>query len=148
MTVRIGISGSRDLAGVEDAYWVWSALYDAVAEFGDDIVVIQGEAPGADQMAKSWAIWSGHDHEDYPANWTLYNKAAGPIRNRQMLASGLDRLYAFPTPDSVGTLDMINICDKAGVEVITKKMHVPEVDASEPNVLPWVQTTIEECDER
>lgn len=85
--------------------------------------VIQGEAKGADLMAKDIAL----DHEirvkSFPAKWDLYGKAAGPIRNKQMLEEGKpDEVWAFFTSteeakNSKGTKHMISIAEKAGIPV-------------------------------
>jgi len=50
--------------------------------------VIEGEAKGADTMAREWAEHSGISVEKYPADWDTYKRAAGPIRNKQMIDEG------------------------------------------------------------
>lgn len=55
----------------------------------------------------------------FPADWTTHGKAAGPIRNSQMLKEGLpDLVVAFLAPDSRGTANMIAQAEKAGVKTI------------------------------
>ena len=84
-------------------------------------VVIQGMCRGADMIARNAAIKHGVSYEDYPADWDKYGKAAGPIRNKQMLDEGKpDSVYAFH-PDlskSKGTKNMIEQARKRGIEVI------------------------------
>ena len=84
----------------------------------DEVVIIQGGAKGADFLGKVWAIYHiGVTYEDYPADWKTYGKAAGSIRNQQMLDEGKpDLVVAFPGGN--GTADMVRRAKKAGVEVI------------------------------
>lgn len=59
----------------------------------------------------------------FPADWTTHGKAAGPIRNSQMLKDGQpDLVVAFLGPNSRGTANMISQAEKAGVPV--KVIHV------------------------
>src|SRR5689334_18184632 len=51
-------------------------------------VVIQGAARGADTLARLAAMNLGVRCDSYPAQWAKYGRAAGPIRNREMLEDG------------------------------------------------------------
>jgi hypothetical protein len=43
---------------------------------------------------------------EFPANWKVYGRAAGPIRNMKMLLEGKpDLVVAFP--GGIGTADMV-----------------------------------------
>src|ERR1700722_9987833 len=82
--------------------------------------VIHGDAPGADSIAGKLA----EDRKDlivdpHPAEWELYGKSAGPRRNIEMLNLRPDRVYAFPTPDSVGTYHTMKEAHRMGIHVIT-----------------------------
>lgn len=87
----------------------------------DDITiseVIEGEARGADTLARTWAELRGIPVRKFPADWNKHGKAAGPIRNKQMLDEGKpDLVVAFLAPDSRGTKNMIDQATKAGVPV-------------------------------
>ncbi|MGC9156167.1 MAG: DUF2493 domain-containing protein [Ferrimicrobium sp.] len=78
-------------------------------------VIIHGAAPGADLLAGHVAGALGYKVEAYPADWARHGKAAGPIRNQEMLDAGADLVIAFP--GGRGTKDMINRAEKAGVRV-------------------------------
>ena len=81
------------------------------------ITIIEGGAKGADFLARCYAKYCGWEHEPYPANWKKHGKAAGPIRNQQMLEEGKpDLVIAFP--GETGTADMVERAHKAGVRVI------------------------------
>jgi hypothetical protein len=51
-------------------------------------LVICGGARGADTLAKEVAIELGLKVVEFPANWALNGKAAGPMRNQKMLVEG------------------------------------------------------------
>lgn len=80
--------------------------------------VIEGEARGADKLSRMYAERRGIPVESYPADWGLYGKRAGPIRNSRMLTEGKpDCVVAFRGPNSRGTQNMIDQAMKAGVLV-------------------------------
>ena len=82
-------------------------------------VIINGYARGADIIASILGKWMGFVVEDYPADWEKYKKAAGPIRNKEMLDTGLDKVNAFhdDLSRSKGTRDMVKIAGEAGIEI-------------------------------
>lgn len=88
-----------------------------------DVTIIHGGATGADMIGDSWAIinWA-QKIELYEADWFKHGKAAGFIRNQQMLDEGKpDLVIAFP--GGKGTADMVHRAKKAGVEVIEVAYH-------------------------
>ena len=81
-------------------------------------VVIHGGARGADTLAGTAARILKMQVEVFPADWERYGKAAGPMRNQQMLDEGKpDLVLAFHEhlEKSKGTKDMIRRAEKAGV---------------------------------
>jgi hypothetical protein len=108
---RYLVCGGRDFCD-------WRKLDTALRRaFGNSAgVVIQGEAIGADFLAKAWALANGIEVESYPADWKTHGKAAGGIRNQQMLDEAKpDAVIAFP--GGSGTADMKRRARKAGVKV-------------------------------
>lgn len=86
--------------------------------------IIQGGCRGIDLTAKGIAIELGYKVEQYDPDWGHYQKAAGPIRNEQMLDSGADLVLAFH-PDikySSGTKNMIDQAHSRGIKVIIHDM--------------------------
>lgn len=84
------------------------------------ITIIEGDAKGADRMAGTYAKAWGLSLEVYPADWKTYRKAAGVIRNQQMLDEGKpDKVIAFhdDIEHSKGTKDMVSRARKAGIPV-------------------------------
>jgi hypothetical protein len=79
-------------------------------------VVIHGGARGADTLAGEWAKLNRIPIQVYRADWGKHGKAAGPLRNKQMLVEGKpDMVLAFP--GGRGTANMIAQAREAGVTV-------------------------------
>lgn len=95
------------------------AGYDVLAEgAGEDLVIVHGGAPkGADAMADRIGRRWGIKVEKVPADWDKYGKAAGFIRNQQMLDEHHpDVVYAFRAyGKSNGTDDMCARAQAAGI---------------------------------
>ena len=49
-----------------------------------DVVIISGGATGVDAMAKKYAREHGCDYKEFPAEWSVFGKRAGYLRNRKM----------------------------------------------------------------
>lgn len=85
-----------------------------------DVTIISGKARGADSAAIDWAIVNWCPVLEFPADWKKHGRAAGPIRNQEMLDIGKpDLVIAFPGGD--GTADMVRRSKKAGIEVLEIK---------------------------
>lgn len=84
-------------------------------KFGE-LTIIQGGAKGADTIAADFATVNWLSEEEYPADWEQHGKAAGFIRNKQMLEEGKpDLVIAFP--GGKGTANMVELAKKAGIPV-------------------------------
>lgn len=73
--------------------------------------IVTGGAAGADYLAEKWAYENGIVFYCRPAEWGKYGRAAGPIRNKEML--DLDRpdvVIAFP--GGKGTQNMIELANR------------------------------------
>lgn len=80
--------------------------------------IIEGEARGADTLARKYAERHKIHVLPFPAQWDLHGKAAGPIRNTEMLRVGKpDLVIAFMAKDSRGTKNMVSQAEKAGIPV-------------------------------
>jgi hypothetical protein len=86
--------------------------------------VIEGEQRGADLLGRQAAEELNITVLPFPANWTKYGRAAGPIRNQQMLNEGRpNSVVAFHSDlmSSKGTKSMVELSMKAGINVIVVK---------------------------
>jgi hypothetical protein len=81
------------------------------------VTIIAGEAQGVDVHAAAWAMVNHTNYRGFAADWAKHGKAAGPIRNQQMIQEGRpDLVVAFP--GGRGTADMVARAKKAGIEVM------------------------------
>lgn len=96
---------------------------------GAPVVIISGDARGADQLGIRYALDRGLAIRRFPAQWNQYGRMAGPMRNAQMMSyakEGIPALAAFWDGKSRGTKNMIDTANraKAKVTVITYKEAV------------------------
>jgi hypothetical protein len=125
---RLLVTGSRYWTNVEKIYDVLSLAKEQAGAL--PLIIVEGEAKGADELSRRVAHQLELDVERYPADWNAHGKAAGPIRNQQMLDESLRRAHsdgcylragaAFheSLADSKGTLDMVNRLEAAGIPVL------------------------------
>lgn len=106
------ICGGRDFVNQEIFDQVMSQL---LGMFGCPEIVIHGDAKGADAMGAAWADRMAIRNIAVPADWQMHGKAAGPIRNEQMLDHKPQRVVAFP--GGAGTTDMIRRAKKRMPEI-------------------------------
>ena len=81
-----------------------------------NIIVVSGNARGADTLGEKYAQDEGFDLEIYPAQWKKLGKQAGYRRNEQM-AEVADALIAFWDGESKGTKHMIDIMNAKSLQV-------------------------------
>lgn len=77
------VAGSRDYTNYAEFARITDHLLSQVAG-KYDLIVFEGEARGADTLAKKYASEKGYKLAPYPADWDLYGKAAGLWRNEVM----------------------------------------------------------------
>lgn len=61
--------------------------------------IITGECRGVDTFAAQWARDNNVPYKIFPADWRKFGRAAGPIRNKQMLTEGKPDLVVACHPD-------------------------------------------------
>lgn len=126
--MRVLVCGSRHFNDMD----LLSKTLSSIDQGKNITTIIHGRAKGADYLAGIWAHNMNIVTEEYPANWEVFGKSAGPIRNKQMLDEGRpDLVIAFLTnvgeqeifyglSDSQynrGTKNMIQQATKAGIPV-------------------------------
>jgi len=110
--MRVLVTGGRDYNDYETVRTVLSGL-DRQPPIS---VLIHGGAPGAGRWAEGWAAKTSTPTRAAPADWLAHGKAAGPIRNRQMLLLNPELVVAFP--GGKGTSDMVSAALKAKVKIL------------------------------
>jgi hypothetical protein len=106
MLVRILVTGGRDFT---DYDLVIDRMDFVCSKFpGATIEIVHGGARGADHLVGAYSKMRGYKTTTFMAEWDIYGKAAGPVRNTQMIATKPTLVVAFP--GGRGTADM---CRKA-----------------------------------
>lgn len=106
---RLLVAGGRDFYDyrfIENTLddWLSSLEVDFADIYDKGLIVVHGDAPGVDRIAGAWASYNFFIPEPHAANWKEYGKAAGHIRNAEMISLGVD--YAILFPGGRGTQDM------------------------------------------
>jgi hypothetical protein len=122
MMFTVLVTGSR--------YWPDGALvaaeldrvWRALPEDNRKLLVRHGDAQGADRYAGTWVnLMRARGHEVYaephPADWYMHGRAAGPIRNGEMVEAGADVVLAFIHDRSAGATDCGRRARRAGLNV-------------------------------
>lgn len=112
MSFKVIIAGGRDFSN----YQQLKLLVDYYLKNKQDIEIVSGCARGADSLGEAYAKEHNYPIARFPADWDLYGKRAGYLRNQQM-AEYADALIAFWDGSSRGTKHMIDIATNLGLSV-------------------------------
>lgn len=109
------VTGGRDYDQVAT---VFDCLANLNSQF-ERMIVIHGDATGADTLANTVCKEIGIEQVRIPAAWNKYQRAAGPVRNKLMLDlfPNLDLVLSFP--GGTGTADMMAQSTKRNIPVMT-----------------------------
>jgi len=111
---RILICGDRN-------YQDWIKVQEYLDTISRTTIIIHGGARGADSLAGNLATSLKMKVIKFPANWDKYGKAAGVLRNQQMLDEGHPDLVVYFHKDienSKGTRDMLKRATDSGIRTI------------------------------
>jgi hypothetical protein len=100
--MKLAIVGSRDYHN----YITIKSAVDQIRKHVEVTEIVSGGAPGVDALAKRYAEEEKIKYVEFPADWKSYGKAAGPMRNQQIV-DYCDKVVAFPADHSPGTNDTI-----------------------------------------
>jgi hypothetical protein len=117
--LRILVTGSRDW---EDLPTLYRAIEEACRGISyHKVTIVHGHCPtGADRLAQIWAEEREEDGitvEHHPARWTVHGKAAGILRNIEMVDAGADICLAFIKNNSRGATHCANYAESKGIPV-------------------------------
>lgn len=127
MIHAILITGSRDWMAVETIENILRAEVAKAMDMGRVPMVIHGDHwDGADNIAELFCERSGVRSLKFPAQWKLKGRAAGPLRNEEMVevyasiigvSGNTGAAYAFPMVHSTGTRDCITALQRRNFQV-------------------------------
>ena len=100
---------------IEVAY-LYGAL-SALHSINPITTLVHGAAKGADLLADELGYHHRVNVHSYPANWGQHGRAAGPIRNQEMLDKE-NPSFVVAFKGGKGTEDMVNRAIKKGIKVV------------------------------
>jgi len=109
--MKIAIVGTRNFSKLDLIKTQLSIIYTKLGT--DDITIVSGGCRGVDKEAEEIAKTFGFKTKIYEANWDKHGKAAGPIRNSEIVKNA-DIFIVFWDNKSHGTRDTINKIIDAG----------------------------------
>lgn len=109
----VGIVGSRNF---NDYDLFLTKINQWILINGPIIKIVSGGAFGVDSLAAQYANNNNIELLIFPADWKQFGKAAGPIRNQQIVNAS-EKIIAFPSNESIGTENTIKIATKKGISV-------------------------------
>ena len=121
---RLLITGSRNHQWTAyDSQALRIAIQDIFDKTQKNPVIVHGGATGADtDAARNGQRLFNLRTEVHRADWKKYGKAAGPIRNKQMVELGADLCLAFPDhpkgEGSRGTWNCVDLAQQARIPVL------------------------------
>lgn len=123
--MRVLVTGARDYNDYRAVATCLTGYLILARDRGEKLVVIEGGATGADQLARSWASLED-DYSPYvelitvEAEWDRLGKRAGPARNTKMLKEHKPSVVLAFHDDlewSLGTKDCVKKAKKYGIPV-------------------------------
>ena len=126
---KLLVSGSRTIT---DKHKVFQALDEMMSVMlkGEDVTIIEGGAKGVDTLARLYAIERKIPYEEHPADWDKNGRAAGYIRNVEMVKEA-DVALILWDGKSKGTAHAMKICEKKGVKYLLKLMGGSNAESKE-----------------
>ena len=82
----------------------------------ESIEIVSGKASGADTLGERYAREKGYPVKEFYAQWGLYNKRAGFLRNKDM-AEYATHCICFWDGESKGTQHMIELAKNNGLNL-------------------------------
>lgn len=124
-TFRVLVTGSRSWG---DRTAVWTALDRVAVEHPQaQVVVIHGDASGADKLAVEWVDNVRAQDEPHPPDYSAHGAIAPLVRNGEMVVAGADLCLTFinecPCPrrkkphGTHGSVDCATKAARAGIPV-------------------------------
>ena len=114
----IAAGGGRDLAWPQQR-----VAAELLARSGGRLVhlLLHGGARGADAAIGRAAQQLGWSALVMPAQWQLHGRAAGPIRNRELLQQAIAKAVAHTSPGSLASVLVVAFPGGAGTASLVKQ---------------------------
>lgn len=109
---RVLVTGAR----IWDDSWTLNKFLNDIFHHNPEMILVHGDCPfGADALARNWAERNQVPQEVHSADWKKHGKAAGHIRNKEMVDTKPDYAVAFIKGEAKGTNNCLDHIQKAGI---------------------------------
>ena len=105
--MKVIIAGGRDF----NNYDLLKTKCDKIFTKSKNLEIVSGKAKGVDSLGELYAKENDFPIKEFYADWNMYGKSAGVIRNSEM-GDYADALIAFWDGKSPGTKHMIDYMKK------------------------------------
>ncbi len=105
-------------------YEAFKVFVDAsIAQLNEtEFTILSGHCKGVDLMAEQYAMERNYGLEIFSAEWEKYGRAAGPIRNKQMVEKA-NVVIAFVCERAKGTKNLISQAEKLEKRLFIKNIE-------------------------
>ena len=108
--MKVIVAGTRSIADYDRvARAIESAPFDVTE-------IVSGCAPGPDQLGALYGYLNDIPVKEFPAEWDVHGRAAGPIRN-QAMSEYADALILIWNGQSRGSKDMLERAKAENLEI-------------------------------
>lgn len=114
--MKLLVCGGREYGDKEHLHEFLDALIEYEGNQHAGLLIIHGDARGADRLAHGWAVERGYQPVRVPALWDTHGNRAGAIRNANMLLLDPQLVVAFP--GGAGTAHMVRIAKAKKIKVV------------------------------
>lgn len=109
--MRVVVTGSRKLDEAQGVIETLETFQEIAEAYGRDMIVVHGDSPGADRIARQWARQRQRNgarvsDEAHPANWDKHGSTAWRLRDDEIWEGGADVTLAFPGGDPTSVRSM------------------------------------------
>jgi len=117
--MKVIVAGSRRIKN-------YDLVEKSIKDSGFEVTeILSGCAGGVDELGEQYAARYNVKISYFPANWSVYGRGAGMIRNEEM-SKVADALVAVWDGKSTGTKDMIEKATRKGIPVKVTLVDIPK----------------------
>jgi len=111
--MKIVVTGGRNYDHRDNIYLTLDKIKPTSVYVGDC-------KTGVDKLIEDYCLENNISYKVYEANWTLYKKAAGPIRNKKMVKEAKDNGFSHCVvfPGGRGTENCKTEAKTVGLDII------------------------------
>jgi hypothetical protein len=116
--MNVVVTGSRDFKDSALVFKTMDLFYHCIQN------LFVGDAKGVDYFCYTWAVQRSVNYQMFTADWTMNGRAAGPMRNKDMLTSANKKtpenypLILLAFPGGIGTENCVKQAKAMDIQVL------------------------------